>query len=427
MADQITYIPVRAPALRVLLLVPAVLAAAGAWYGLRWCVANTMADYAPDLETAQAAVRLAPEDPLAHLKLARQNRKSFLPEEMPEALRQYEQAAALSPNDYLVWMELGRARGAAGDTEGAVRALGRAAQLAPHYADPRWHLGNQLLRAGRVDEAFAELRLAGDADPGKYRPPVFDLAWQVYGQDLGRVTGAIGNTPSARAQLATVLLGRGRLDDALAVWAGLGAAEREGQAAAGEALARALYDAKRYRALFDLLRETQPDLAAGRVENGGFEAEIAPAGKRYFGWQVTPVAQAQIAFDPRTRRGGARSLRVVFAAPSDLDFHHVWQLVVVEPGARYRLSFYVRAEDLKSASAPVVQVLDAANPSAALASGPPAAPGTSDWQQVGVDFTTPARAEAVLVRVVRAGCPADACPIYGKVWYDDFDLQRAGR
>ncbi len=426
MSDQTSFFNVRAVWLRLPLLVFAGLTLYGAWYGVRWLVGNTMAEQARDFETGESAVRLAPDDPYAHLQLARLRRASLLPEELPEALRQYEQAAALAPNDYLIWMELGRVRGAAGDAEGGIRALRRSTELAPAYAQPRWHLGNLFLRAGRMDEAFAELRRAADADPA-LRPQIFNLAWQVYDRDVKRITASIGDSPSARAQLTTVLVGRGLLDDALALWSGLGAEEKQAQrAGAGEMLVRALVERKQYRPALQVLREAgEQEAAAEKVTNGGFEADIAPAGKRYFDWQVLPPAGAQIAVDPRVRRGGERSLRVAFNAPSQIDFKGVLQLIVVEPAARYRLSFQVRTDELKSASTPVVEVLDGAG-GAVLASSPPLAQGSSEWQEVSVEFTTPRDAQAVMIRLSRAPCPDGACPIFGKVWYDDFDLQRAG-
>jgi hypothetical protein len=428
MSEQIAFINVRPVWARAALVVLAGLALAGAYYGVRWLLGNTMAETARDFDTAESAARLSPRDPLAHLMLARLHRVTFEPEELPESLRQYEQAAALAPNDYLIWMEMGRARAAAGDTEGGISALRRAVGLAPAYAQPRWHLGNQLMRAGRTDEAFEELRRAADADP-TLRPQVFNLAWQVYNQDMPQVIAAIGNSPQARAQLVGVLVGRQRLDDALRLWASLSEAEKKEFASpAGEGLARALFDKKAYRAALQVQREMGAgDLEPGRVPNGSFESEIAPAGKKVFEWQVTPAAAAQVAIDPRTFHGGRRSLRISFNAAQQIDFKNVSALVVVEPSTRYRLTFYARAEDLKSASTPLVEVFDAAGDlSAALAASAPIAAGTSDWQQSSVEFTTGARTEAVLVRLNRTPCPEGVCPIFGRVWYDDFDLQRAG-
>lgn len=430
MSGQITFINASAVWMRALLLAVAVLAMAACWYGVRWLLGNTMAEYAQNFETAEAAARLAPNDPYTHLKLARLGSVSFLPEELPEALRRYERAAALAPHNHLIWMEMGRARGAAGDMEGGIAALRRSVELAPAYAQPRWHLGNMLLRDGRVDEAFAELRRAGDADTA-LRPQIFNVAWQVYGQDMSQVVRAIGDSGEARAQLVGVLVGRTRLDDALRLWSNLTEAEKRLHATpSGEALARALYEKKRYRASLEVQREMgttgASELSAGKFANGGFESDIPPAGRRVFEWQVTPVPQVAVAIDPRTFHGGARSLRIVFNAPQQIDFKNISELVVVEPATRYRLSFYVRAEELRSASTLVTEVHDAAGDmSVALATSAPVAAGTSDWRQVTMDFNTGPRTEAVLVRLARPGCPEGTCPIFGKVWYDDFDLQRA--
>ena len=428
MSEQITFINVRPAWRRAMVMVAAAAALWGAWHGLRWCLGGTMAETARDFETAGAAVRLAPKDPLSHLALARLHRVSFLPEALPESLREYERAAELAPNDYLIWLELGRARGAAGDAEGGAAALGRAVELAPNYAQPRWHLGNLLLRSGRVDEAFAELRRAADADPG-LRPQVFNLAWQVYGQDMPGVMRAVGDSPQARAQLVMVLTGRVRLDDALTLWSSLAPEERRAQQEAGGGLARVLFEKGRYRDSLRVQTDCSPEggapFKAERVTNGGFEENIPPPGMHLFGWQVASVPQARVVIDPRTRRAGGRSLHVIFNASGHIDFKNIFQLIAGEPGARYRLSFYERAEGLQSVSTPVVEVLNPSDPSRPLASSTPLPAGTSDWRQSAVEFTAPAKAEAVMLRVGRSPC-ADECPIFGKVWYDEFDLQRTG-
>src|ERR1051326_3092583 len=120
MADQLTLINLRPVWARVPLVVLAVAALVVAWYCVRWGIGDTMADAAPlsfatdptgAFESAEAAARLAPEDPLAHLTLARLHQISFDPQETSVALSEYQKAAALAPNDYLIWTEVGRARG----------------------------------------------------------------------------------------------------------------------------------------------------------------------------------------------------------------------------------------------------------------------------------------------------------------------------
>jgi Flp pilus assembly protein TadD len=429
MPEQITYVNVEPLWRRLVLIVPFAAALLGAWYGVRWCIGNTMADYAPDRATAATALRLAPRDPVVHLKLARFSRISFLPEEIPATLAHYEEAARLSPNDYRLWMEYGAALWDAGDGEAGIRALRRAIGLAPHYARPRWHLGNTLLREGRLEEAFTELRRAGDADT-TLRPQIFNMAWQVYGGDLPQILAAVGNSPQARGQLAQYLIGLGRLEDAERLWAGLSASEKQEQQEAGAALLRALFSRRQYHAALRVQRDLRAEGASPEsILNGGFESDIGPAGVDQFDWQVTsptPPQFAQVAIDPRTGHSG-RSLRIAFNATSNLDFKNVSLLVLVAPSARYRLSFYARTENLKSASTLLTAVLDSTSePAALLGASAPLAVGTSDWQPVSIEFTTGPRTEAITVALSRPACPGEMCPIFGKVWYDDFDLQRLG-
>ncbi|MFL6256029.1 MAG: carbohydrate binding domain-containing protein [Pyrinomonadaceae bacterium] len=434
MQEQLALINVRPVLARVPLMLLALAALYGAWFGVRWGIGNTMAETAPvtyakdpaaAFESAEAAARLAPRDPLTHLMLARLNQISFEPAGVPRALAEYGQAAELAPNDFLIWMEAGRARAALGDTEGGVAALRRAAELAPNYTQPRWHLGNALLRAGRAEEAFAELRRAADADPS-LRPQVFNLAWQVYAPDLARVVDAVGKTAESRAQLVGVLAGRGNLEEAQSVWAGLGPEGQRGQQWAADALARAIYAKGQYRRALAVLSEGGfQGLAVGQFNDGGFESEIAPGARSLFGWNVTQGG-GQIVVDARNAHGGRRSLRIAFNAPGQVDFRNVSQTLAVEPGARYRLSFFVKTDDLRSTATLSVLISEPAAPETLLAGSVPVPQGTQDWQQVAFEFTAGPKTEAVLVRVVRVPCAEGVCPIYGKIWYDDFNIERAG-
>jgi hypothetical protein len=349
---------------------------------------------------------------------------------LPDVVRQYEEAVALSPNDYRLWMDLGVAREQAGDAAGGEKALRRAVELAPAYADPRWFLGNLLLRAGRQEEAFAELRRAGDANAATYRPQIFNLAWQVYGGNAAEMKRVSGESAEARSALASYLAGRGRTDDALDLWSGLNQMEKMQHREVGQALMSALVVAKRYRAALGLLRDLsgEGDAApsAGQFQNGGFENETpGDQATNPFGWRLSPVAQAQIAFDKRHMHAGERSLRVTFNASGALNFDNISQLVVVEPSTQYHLECYVRTEELKSASAPVIEIVDSADGSVIATSGP-LPNGKNDWQPLTIDFKTTGRTEAVTVRTGRAPCAMEGsvCPIFGTVWYDDFNLQR---
>ena len=431
MKDQIKTIELGAAWRRVLLLAPVALIALGVWYGARWCVGNTMAEWLPDPGAAEAAARLAPDDPQAHFTLARLRERTFLPEDLPEAERRYAEAARLSPHDYRLFMQLGRVRGLIGDASGGEAALRRAVELAPTYPDPRWHLGNSLLRQGRTGEAFAELRRAGEASPEKFLPQVIELSWRFSDADVPSVLAAVGNTATARGQLMDYLINLKRLDDARQLWEGFDAGQRKLLRAGGEKLLLRFLEAKRFHDVFVMHQElsavdgTPTASAPERFTNGGFESAVgAPGGTNPFEWQVVPVAGAQMGLDERVRQEGARSLRIAFNAATTLGFRNISQLVTVEPQTRYRLEYYVRTEDLKGEATLAVEVVDAAQPGSVLAAVPPLPTGTSDWRAVALDFTTAPGAQGVTLRVVSPQCPATTCPIFGKVWYDNFNLQR---
>src|ERR1044071_1250065 len=124
MSQQVVFINLRPVWARAPLLLLAAAAVWVAWQGARYGVGGTLSESAPvsfqtdpaeAIESAEAAVRFAPRDPQTHLMLARLNQATFDAQTIPRALREYGEAAALAPNDYLVWMEVGRARSALGD------------------------------------------------------------------------------------------------------------------------------------------------------------------------------------------------------------------------------------------------------------------------------------------------------------------------
>src|SRR5882762_4233501 len=109
MADQILHLSTRGSLRRALTLLPLALALAGAWFSVRWYVGNTIADNLnPDdrvaLDTARLSSQLAPGDPLTHWVLAEIERSKLPLDQVNQSVREYDQAASLSPNDYRFWL-----------------------------------------------------------------------------------------------------------------------------------------------------------------------------------------------------------------------------------------------------------------------------------------------------------------------------------
>lgn len=426
--SQITFIDLQSKARRVLLLLALLPVIGGAWLVGRIFFANVFAEVAPSAGEAGRnsvlwAVRTAPNDPLAHRALGGLERRSFDLAAQQRAAQQFTEAARLSPHDYRIWIDLGQTRQQIDDFAGAEQALRRAVEAAPHYAAPRWFLGNFLLRQGRYDESFVELQRACDAN-AEYRPQFYNAVWQVSGKNLDLLRRAAGDTASARADLASFLVNQQRPEDALQVWNSLQPQEKQQFAALGATLSQGFLASKKYHAALSVVRglaaseESAPKV--GQITDGGFEAVNANGA---FDWQTQPSPQAQSGLDTARQHGGKQSLRVNFKSTGALDFRNVTQLVAVESGARYRLEWFVRTDSLKTAGPPVVQILDAATQQI-IATSEPTPTGTSkNWLPAAVSFAT--RGEGVIVRLAREGCGTEtSCPIFGTVWFDDFTLNR---
>ena len=170
----------------------------------KWCFANALATKAPSKEVAELSVNVAPNDPQTYYALAILNEKTFLSENLPKSLSAFEQAVALSPNDYRLWLVYGKTLERSGDSAGAERALRKALEFAPNYAQVQWTLGNILLRRGEIREAFFEIRRAAESDKN-YRIPAVAAAWQISGGSLANIKQNLGDSANLNSALVMFL------------------------------------------------------------------------------------------------------------------------------------------------------------------------------------------------------------------------------
>jgi hypothetical protein len=401
------------------------------WSAARIGLSRLFADYASAslvLPAADEAVRFSPTDPEGHyaraIVLAETGQHS-------EAAKAFTRAVALRPSDYFLWFELGRSLDQMDDPAGALDAFREATRLAPHYAQPRWQIGNLLLRTRPPDEAFAELRRAALSDPALF-PALIDLLWGVSGGDARAVEQAVGaETPGQRLQLARFFAKRGSADAAVRMFreAGHGGevSDQNRRAIVSDLLGR-----KRFEEAYEVWSSGGAESAgAARLPSrgaamidGGFEGDVL-LDEVGFGWQIKSNAQTvRVSLDADAPRTDSRSLRVDFNGVSSPALKIVSQIVLVEPGTRYRLSFAGRTQSLSTGGPPVIDVVDLSGESRALARSKPLPPGASQWQDYTLEFETPAASTAVLIILQRQNCPGQKCPVFGSVWFDDFALTK---
>ena len=418
------------PPVKAIMTLTVVVALFSSWFVVRWYVGNTIAEYFhPEdhrLETAQMAVRLAPNDPLPHWRLGNLALKELPPDQISLVVAEYEKAVSLSPHDYRLWTEFGGALEQAGDFDKAEKALREAVKLAPSYAYPRWYLGNLLLRTDRYTDGFAELQRASEENE-QFQSQLFNLAWQLNKDDFDALRAAVGNSRAVRAAFSKYLVERGRYDDGLRLWNTLSPTEKRESRFASDPIITSLVSAQHFHQAMEIWNEVAPgpsyNAKLGSILDGGFENNLAHGPGAVFGWQVQSNSQVQIGIDPAQGHSGSRSLRVYFQVRSHIDTINVSQLVPVNPNTEYELECYVKTERIESAETPAILVVNAAD-DVTLVGSPGAPSGTNNWQRVSLAFKTGEKTEAVKVKMVRNSCSdSPVCPIFGTVWYDDFNLK----
>lgn len=409
----------------------AVLAAAGvlcilgAWTFSKWGMASSAAIRAEDSEIALYLTDLAPDDPQTHYTAAVLLLKSFDEAHTTRGLEELETAARLAPENYMYWLELGQARERAGDRAGGEIALKRALDLAPNYARVHWALGNTLLRDGRTDEAFGEIRKAVESDPASFADPAAASAWVFLEGDIGKVRRLAEGLPAFESGLVTVLVREKRFDDALEIWNRLPAEEKKGPLRdRGTALVASLLAEKKFRdavRVFRDLSDDGTDAEIGRVSNGGFESSVRPTAAGPFEWQIAPGLQPQIVLSNGERHSGNNSLLIVFNSTEAKDFRGISQLIPVEPDTAYELEVYYRAA-FKLAAVLRWEVVDADGKPLGVSEP---VRTEADWSALRLAFRSSPASDGINIRLIRDHC-GPVCPASGRVWFDDISLRSSG-
>ncbi|MGQ0541947.1 MAG: tetratricopeptide repeat protein, partial [Blastocatellia bacterium] len=338
------------------------------WFAVRWQLGNMLAELTPlsqpnAREIAQLSRSLAPSDPLPVWLAASKEKEDFTPESIDRSLAMTEDVVRLSPDDFRWWIELGRAYEQAERPERAEAAFRRAIELAPSYTFPRWQFGNFFLRQGRTEEAFAELKLATEKSV-IYREQVFSLAWDYFDKDPQRVEQLAADTPDVRANLALFYAVRSSSKDSLRMWNTLTDEQKSGHMKTAKVIAQGLHDKRLYRQALEFAKQTgiDPEAEQETVSNGGFEKFIGNAEDTLFGWRVNRTdGRVDITPDPSLKKEGNRSLKIAFKSFNKRDFYNITQIVTAQPSTRYQLTFWVRADNLKSGGPPLVEILNSAD------------------------------------------------------------------
>ena len=383
--------------------------------------AKLLARYAivtTSLPAANEATRLSPSDPEVQRNRAAvlDNLRLF-----SDAKNAQELATSLRPTDDYLWLELGLLKDELEDTEGALAAFNQAVRFAPYYGHTHWQRGNLLLRMGRYQEAFADLRQA-TASNRDYLPSLIDLAWALSRGDPKTTAQLVEiNDDRTRIAFARFLARQGKAAEALEQYRfAASSVSEENQ----RDLVRQLIAAKAFREAFEIWTRSA---GVGTdslpvVYDGGFEGPLT-LDEVGFGWRVPRESDGiSMSLDATQQHTGAKSLRLQFNGNSAPGGLLLSQIIVVKAQQRYRVSFAVSTKDILTGGLPIITSSDAAS-GQLLGKSANFPQATNTWQVMSFEFTTLPKTDAVILSLQRNNCSSAPCPIFGFVWLDSFSIE----
>lgn len=335
-----------------------------------------------------------------------------------------ERAVKISPWDYRRRLLLATIEEAKGDRMAAEQALQQAVALAPNYTDVHWRLANLLLRQGKLENSVEHFIKATSSNPSLL-PLTLDLLWRVSGGKLNVMQAVTAGDPKSEFVLAQFLLNQKRVPEAVKVVAEIDRNSRltfpEGPAFINSLIADGRVDEARQLWGSAVSGDKQEERILPRISNGSFESDVIK-GFEQFDWTIGRNDYAVASIDSGVARTGARSVRIDFLGRDTTKLDgQVRQMIVVSPGAHFRIECYVKTDRLTAPEGPRVVITDVTS-STEIASSDPIASGSGDWRRVAFDFTAPPSARAVVVTIKRVPKFSFDQPTQGVVWFDDFAL-----
>lgn len=153
------------------------------------------------------------------------------------------------------------------------------------------------------------------------------------------------------------------------------------------------------------------------VFNGGFEYELTGSD---LDWRFDGFSGVKVDRDRQSRYEGQYSLRIGFAGNDNPDFHHVRQLVFVQPG-RYRFEAQMRTDLITSDEGVRFRIQTAERNAPLLVETAPLT-GTNAWRRVTAEFEVPPGFRMVAVELARRRSIRIDYQLTGTAWIDAVRL-----
>ncbi len=375
------------------------LALAAGWKTTRRLVALEIARLEPSVEGIGVALAWDPENPRLYESRARLRQSRVEDFDLEGARADWERALKLNRHYWLYWLEYGRILEMAGRSQPAQEALTEAIRLSPRNGTYHWALANFFIRGGQLERAIQPMKRALQLEDLYLRPAAQLLLG--LGVPVETLDEIWPERPPAVWFLFDFLVhhwdrGQAVWGDAifrrqwqrlLALQEGVDLSPQHLQPYFRQLVERGFYRRARldWAELMDRNGAGDTAFREGRelAWNGGFEL---PPLQDIFDWQIQPNSAFEVRFARLEGRAGTTGLRIRFTGRENPRFAHLRQRMALDPGRRYRLSFWAQARGLSSEEGFFWVVRNLATGSQSKSD---AMSNTEQWQQSHFVFTAP--------------------------------------
>jgi Flp pilus assembly protein TadD len=395
------------------------------FFGVRSGIAGRAAD-GNTIGDLRWAVRLEPSNPEFWYRLGHYQQFNLEQPDVVASVESYQKAVALNPGYTEAWLDLGTAYELDGSKAAAQDAFSRAKKAYPASADVAWRYGNFLLREGMLPEAFAELRLALQADPRRagavfsrvYRADpdidaiLSDVLPPVPAVYVDAIAEAVDSQQLAVAQ--TMWMRLMKLNPHLQLW--------QFDKFVGALQAHRDYDAARQvwdqgTSTMDLPPLIQPRDSV--LWDPSFESGLSNLS---FAWFFHPLAEGvHTEIDTTEKLSGKQSLRLTFDGKHNPSADVACSWGVVTPGTKYLFSGWVKTKNITGDQGVRFHLKAIGNNQIPL-SVTREIHGTTPWTFIEQEWTAAPGVRGVLVCISREPSTNPDIHISGDAWVDDVTL-----
>jgi len=378
-----------------------------------------------NLARMERGEKLTPGDAAGWDRVGRLHQWDFVNSNLPEAISDYQRAVQDEPRSANYWMDLAGAYEAAGDQARASDAFTRAKAVYPASAVVAFNYGNFLLRQGKPEQGFRELRKAVSTDP-QLLPLAISRSWRASGDVNQILAELLPPNMEAYSEAVDFFASSGHADEAMIVWKRLvGLPQRLDLSRAFPFLDQLLHDDRGD----DASVVWQEALAAAGlphdapangslIRNGDFAKDFSNGG---LDWRWVDVLGAYFGFDTAPSGGGSRAVRLDFSGGSNIDLRAPAQFVPVEPGRLYHFRALMRTDGITTESGIEFFIFDP-NHADGVRVATENFTGTHDWTPVAAEVSTSPKTHVLVIELTRRTSRLFENKLGGTVWIADVTL-----